>query len=100
VLASLHRYEALRAGPKWNSTLFLVAYDDIGGYFDHVIPPSEGVPAPDAPCNSLNDGFPSKFDFRRLGGRATALLMGGRVPRKVIQEPERCGGRCVLFGGL
>ena len=25
-------YEALRAGPKWNETLLLVAYDDIGGY--------------------------------------------------------------------
>jgi hypothetical protein len=24
-------YEALRAGPKWAKTLFLVAYDDIGG---------------------------------------------------------------------
>ena len=24
-------YEALRAGPKWEKTLFLVAYDDIGG---------------------------------------------------------------------
>ena len=24
-------YEALRAGPGWNSTLFLIAYDDAGG---------------------------------------------------------------------
>eukprot|EP01047_Picozoa_sp_COSAG01_P127130 COSAG01_NODE_56362_length_319_cov_0.472727_1_plen_83_part_01 len=53
-------YESLRAGPKWNRTMFLVVYDDIGGYFDHVIPPHEGVPAPDAPCNEYNDGFPSK----------------------------------------
>jgi hypothetical protein len=81
-------YEALRAGPNWDKTLFLVAYDDIGGYFDHIIPPSKNVPAPNAPCNSVNNGFPSKFDFRRLGGRTTALLMGGRVPNKVFQEPE------------
>jgi hypothetical protein len=81
-------YEALRAGPKWNETLFLVAYDDIGGYFDPIIPPFEGVPAPNAPCNSLNEGYPDKFDFRRLGGRSTALLMGGRVPRRVFQEPQ------------
>jgi hypothetical protein len=72
-----------------NSTLFLVAYDDTGSYFDHIIPPYEGVPAPDAPCNSLNQGFPTKFDFRRLGGRSTALLAGGRVPNKVFQEPQR-----------
>ena len=63
-------YESLRAGPKWNRTMFLLVYDDIGAYFDHVIPPHEGVPAPDAPCNEYNDGFPNKFDFRRLGGRS------------------------------
>ena len=82
-------YESLRASPKWDSTLFLVTYDDIGGYFDHVIPPSVGVPAPEAPCNEPNDGFPSKFDFRRLGGRTTSLLMGGLVPNEAFQEPKR-----------
>ena len=82
-------YEALRAGPKWDKTMFLVTYDDIGGYFDHIIPPFEDVPAPDAPCNSLNDGFPSKFDFRRLGGRTSSILMGGKVPRAVFQEPKQ-----------
>ena len=81
-------YESLRAGPKWNRTMFLLVYDDIGGYFDHVIPPSEGVPAPDAPCNEYNDGFPNKFDFRRLGGRSAAILMGGKVPNAVFQEPK------------
>ena len=34
------RYEALRAGSGWNRTLLLVAYDDAGGYYDHVVPPS------------------------------------------------------------
>lgn len=81
-------YESLRAGPKWNRTMLLVVYDDIGGYFDHIIPPYEGVPAPDAPCNEYNDGFPNKFDFRRLGGRSAALLMGGKVPNAVFQEPK------------
>ena len=60
-----------------------------GSYFDHIIPPHENVPAPDAPCNSLNEGFPMKFDFRRLGGRSTALLAGGLVPNRVFQEPQR-----------
>ena len=43
-------YEALRAGPKWKRTLLFVAYDDAGGYYDHVVPPSEGVPADESPC--------------------------------------------------
>ena len=83
-------YEALRAGPKWDKTMFLVAYDDIGGYFDTVVPPFEGVPQPDAPCEEYNTGFPSKFDFRRLGGRSSAMLMGGKVPKgAVFQEPKK-----------
>ena len=81
-------YESLRAGPAWNRTMFVLVYDDIGAYFDPIIPPFEGVPAPDAPCNSYNDGFPSKFDFRRLGGRSTAMMMGGKVPKAVFQEPD------------
>jgi phospholipase C len=30
-------YEALRAGPKWESTMFFIAYDDGGGFYDHVV---------------------------------------------------------------
>eukprot|EP01046_Picozoa_sp_COSAG06_P082649 COSAG06_NODE_29651_length_552_cov_1.220751_2_plen_46_part_01 len=43
-------YEALRAGPGWENTMFFVAYDDGGGFYDHVTPPSEGVPDPDQGC--------------------------------------------------
>ena len=30
-------YEALRAGPGWEDTMFFVAYDDGGGFYDHVL---------------------------------------------------------------
>ena len=36
-------YEALRASPKWNKTVLFVAYDDAGGYYDHMVPPFEGA---------------------------------------------------------
>ena len=39
-------YEALRAGPGWNETLFVFTWDDPGGFFDHVPPPMV-APAPD-----------------------------------------------------
>jgi phospholipase C len=39
-------YEALRASPAWKDTLFVITYDEHGGFFDHVPPPSEGVPPP------------------------------------------------------
>ena len=32
-------YEALRNGPLWNETLYIITYDEHGGYYDHVSPP-------------------------------------------------------------
>ena len=84
-------YEALRASPKWNKTLFFVVYDDDGGYYDHVVPPFEGVPSDDAPCHITDQCEGSqKFDFRRLGLRSTAMLISPLVPKgAVFQEPRQ-----------
>uniref|UniRef100_A0A7S2GIL3 Phospholipase C n=1 Tax=Haptolina brevifila TaxID=156173 RepID=A0A7S2GIL3_9EUKA len=84
-------YEALRASPKWNRTLLFVTYDDAGGYYDHIVPPFEGVPADDAPCH-LQDhcGLQPPFDFRRLGLRTAGMLISPLVPKgAVFQEPRR-----------
>eukprot|EP00026_Physarum_polycephalum_P003443 Phypoly_transcript_03454.p1 GENE.Phypoly_transcript_03454~~Phypoly_transcript_03454.p1 ORF type:complete len:716 (+),score=120.56 Phypoly_transcript_03454:143-2290(+) len=37
-------YETLRTSPKWNKTLFIVTYDEHGGFFDPVIPPPAPIP--------------------------------------------------------
>lgn len=34
-------YEALRAGPQWNETLFILTFDEHGGFADHVPPPGK-----------------------------------------------------------
>lgn len=52
-------YEALVASPKWNETLFLITYDEHGGFFDHVTPPDEGVPPPDEHIAENGYGFNS-----------------------------------------
>ena len=90
---SVHRYEALRASPKWGKTLLFVAYDDAGGYYDHVVPPAEGVPADEAPCHLTGPdtdppykcpGGGNAFDFRRLGLRTTSMLIGPMVPKGAV----------------
>ena len=94
-------YEALRAGPKWESTLLLVVYDDAGGYYDHVVPPYEGVPADDAPCHLTGPhtdppfkcpGGGQAFDFRRLGLRTSAMLIGAHVPKGAVFQEPTAGG--------
>lgn len=59
-------YRALAAGPKWKKTLFLVTYDEHGGFFDHVSPRA----APD-----------DDPDFRRYGFRVPTFAAGGMVKR-------------------
>eukprot|EP00604_Paraphysomonas_vestita_P002784 CAMPEP_0174820892 /NCGR_PEP_ID=MMETSP1107-20130205/5012_1 /TAXON_ID=36770 /ORGANISM="Paraphysomonas vestita, Strain GFlagA" /LENGTH=320 /DNA_ID=CAMNT_0016037107 /DNA_START=265 /DNA_END=1224 /DNA_ORIENTATION=+ len=62
-------YEAIRSGPKWNETLFLITYDEHGGFYDHVTPPSEGVPAPDDSIAS------NGFLFDKLGVRIPTIAI-------------------------
>jgi phospholipase C len=63
-------YEALRASPQWEETLFLITYDEHGGFYDHVAPPDQGVPG---------DGQVSNSSV----GRATCSVYD--VPRIAVQ---------------
>jgi len=71
-------YEAIRAGPKWEETLFLITYDEHGGFYDHVAPPDEGVPAPDA--GVADNGF--KFD--QLGVRIPTVAISPWIPAGTV----------------
>ncbi|KAK9369170.1 PLC-A protein [Lipomyces kononenkoae] len=70
-------YEALRASPQWNETLFVLTFDEHGGFGDHV-PPPVGVPAgDDLTYTELSpDGKNMTFNFERLGVRVPTLHKG------------------------
>jgi phospholipase C len=61
-------YYALRNGPAWNQTLLIVTYDEHGGCYDHVPPPS-GAVSPDTSVGEYG------FDFTRFGPRVPAVLV-------------------------
>lgn len=65
-------YEALINSPQWERTLFIINYDEWGGFYDHVSPPKGPVSAAEA---EFNDG--------RLGFRVPCLLMGPRAKKGV-----------------
>jgi phospholipase C len=65
-------YNAVRTGPGWNNTLLLITYDEHGGNYDHVPPPSGAVP-PDQSSGEFG------FDFTRFGVRIPALLISPRI---------------------
>jgi phospholipase C len=61
-------YYALRNGPAWNETLLIITYDEHGGCYDHVPPPSGAMP----PDNSAGE---YGFDFKRFGVRVPTVLV-------------------------
>ena len=65
-------YAALRQGPGWPGTLLVVTYDEHGGCYDHVPPPS-GAATPDASAGEYG------FDFTRFGVRVPAVLVSPRI---------------------
>jgi phospholipase C len=78
-------YSALQKSPDWANTLLLIVYDEHGGIFDHVPPPSL----------TIEPGYPPvppstnpAFGFDRLGVRVPAVFVsprikpGGIVPRQ------------------
>ena len=71
-------YNALRAGPKWRQTLFILTYDEHGGCYDHVYPPA-AVP-PGGP-------YPDGFQFDRFGVRVPAVIVSPFVPAGSILRP-------------
>lgn len=60
-LASIH--DALAASPLWNKCLIVVYYDEAGGFFDHVPPPT-----------AADDRADEGFD--QLGFRIPAMVLG------------------------
>lgn len=79
-------YESLRASPNWNETLFILTFDEHGGFADHV-PPPVNVPAGDnlTYTETAPDGQPISFNFKRLGIRVPTLVISPWVGKGVIE---------------
>jgi phospholipase C len=71
-------YYTLRSGPGWNETLLLITFDEHGGNFDHLSPPTGAVP-PDDLTGEFDD-----FDFTRFGVRIPALLISPLIVQGTV----------------
>jgi len=76
-----HVYETIRNSPHWNTSLLLVAYDEHGGFFDHVPPPPAEPPGDPV---SDDDNNHHNFDFSQLGVRVPAVVVSPLIPRATI----------------
>ena len=78
-------YAALRDSPSWDSTLLLIVYDEHGGIFDHVLPPTL---TPDLALPAVPPSTDPPFAFDRLGVRVPAVFVSPRVKAgTIIKQP-------------
>jgi phospholipase C len=66
-------YDALARSPQWNRTLFVINYDEHGGFFDHVPPPKTA------------DAFAAD-GFDQLGFRVPAMVIGPYAQARVASN--------------
>jgi phospholipase C len=71
-------YNCLRGGPAWTRTLLIITYDEHGGSYDHVPPPSAKPP-------SANASTP--FNFDRYGVRVPAVLVSPYIRQGTVLRP-------------
>ena len=71
-------YDAVKKNKQtWESTILVITYDEHGGLFDHVRPPS-AVPPGDA------ESATPPFKFDRLGVRVPAVIVSPYIPKGTI----------------
>jgi phospholipase C len=69
-------YEALKSGPNWNETLFVVTFDEHAGVFDHVPPPYAENPWP-------RDEV-SGFGYDLMGPRVPTILVSPWIKEQTV----------------
>jgi phospholipase C len=76
-------YMRIKRNPKlWASTALLIVYDEHGGIYDHVVPPTCTPDKFTASANSTGTGMEFKFD--RLGVRVPAILVSPWIPKNTV----------------
>jgi phospholipase C len=76
-------YNAIKQNADlWPSTALLVVYDEHGGIYDHVAPPSCTPDQFRASANDTGTGLP--FTFDRLGVRVPAILISPWIPKGTV----------------
>jgi phospholipase C len=91
-----HIYEALRSRPEvFERSLLVITYDEHGGFYDHVPPPT-GVPSPGNPPGWLGRLIAclihkksTSFDFTMLGPRVPAVVVSPYVAAGKVDDTVR-----------
>ncbi|MGH3720272.1 MAG: alkaline phosphatase family protein [Pseudonocardiaceae bacterium] len=91
-----HIYEALRARPEvFERSVLVITYDEHGGFYDHVPPPT-GIPSPGDPpgwlgrlIDRLIHKQSASFDFTMLGARVPTVVVSPYIAAGKVDDTVR-----------
>jgi phospholipase C len=70
-------YRALASSPQWNRLVLIITFDEHGGFYDHVVPPTV------VDDTKLSGPAP---DFTRTGFRVPCIIGGPFAPARVVHS--------------
>jgi phospholipase C len=76
-------YEAIRNSPIWQKSLLIITYDEHGGFYDHVPPPTTIDPG-DKTTLPVNNKY--GFNFKQLGVRVPAIVVSPYIAKGIIDK--------------
>ncbi len=77
-------YEAIRNSAFWENSLFIVVWDEHGGFYDGGAFPAAAVaPGDTTPGSEHNQ---TGFTFEQFGARVPAVVISPRIPRNLIDH--------------
>jgi phospholipase C len=69
-------YDILRKSPQWDRMVFVVNFDENGGFYDHVPPPT-------VRDDNVNPNPGPHPDYKQLGFRVPAMAISPFAPKKI-----------------
>ncbi|MGZ4683208.1 MAG: alkaline phosphatase family protein [Acidimicrobiales bacterium] len=69
-------YDAVKSSPQWDRTVFVLNFDENGGFYDHVDPPT-------VTDDNVNPNPGPHPNYGQLGFRVPAIAMGPFAPKKI-----------------
>ena len=70
-------YDILRKSPQWDRTVFVLTFDEHGGFYDHVTPPL-------VRDDNVNPNPGKHPNYKQLGFRVPCIVMGPYAPAKIV----------------
>jgi phospholipase C len=72
-------YEAVTRSPQWDRTVLVINFDEWGGFYDHVVPPT-------VPDDNVNPNPGPHPDYAQLGFRVPCVLVSPWSPKTIVHD--------------